>query len=394
MKKGKACFVYYMKFNNAAILYREAKAVADLGYEVDIVCLRNEPSEPILQEFEGLNLYRIQARPDSERQAVVYFFRLLAFLIKTFFLLSWLGIRKKYRIIHVTSPPDIMVFTSLVPKLLGAKVILDIHDIGPEFFMRKLGVQESHPSIRLLKFLERTSARYADHVITVTDVWKEKLGSRSCDRNKVSVLLNVPDESLFSGDRTRARDCSGGLNLFYHGSLEEHFGVDTLLMAMPAVLKAMPNIKLHIYGQGRFREKLDRMCGELELNGKVVIHPHVPFFQLPEILSRDADIGIVPTKGSVFSEEALSMKSLEYISMGIPIVISNTQVHKYYFNDSMVTFFQSDNHEDLANKIIQLSNSINIQKRQVENSRIFMEKHDWKIGKLSYYCVINKLCNN
>ena len=88
---------------------------------------------------------------------------------------------RRYSLVHVTAPPDIMVFSAIVPKLFGARIILDIHDIGPELFMRKLNVGEDRLVVRLIKLLERLSASFADHVITVTDFWKDKLAARSVD---------------------------------------------------------------------------------------------------------------------------------------------------------------------------------------------------------------------
>ena len=44
--------------------------------------------------------------------------------------------------IHVHSVPDFLVFAALVPKLLGARIILDIHDILPEFYASKFGASK------------------------------------------------------------------------------------------------------------------------------------------------------------------------------------------------------------------------------------------------------------
>ena len=136
----RACFVYYMRFENSAVLYREARALRDAGYEVDVICQRELPDDPIWTRFDGLRLFRIQARPAPERAALRYFYRLGFFFLKTAICLSILSLVRRYRVVHVTSPPDAIAFTALVPKLRGARILLDIHDIGPELFMRKLGV--------------------------------------------------------------------------------------------------------------------------------------------------------------------------------------------------------------------------------------------------------------
>ena len=106
----RACILYYMKFKGSAILYREAKALREKGYDVDLICLRELESEKVIQLYDGLKLYLIQSRPISEQKSVLYFIRLFFFCLKSFFVMSYLGLRKRYDVVHVTSPPDIIVF--------------------------------------------------------------------------------------------------------------------------------------------------------------------------------------------------------------------------------------------------------------------------------------------
>jgi len=46
----------------------------------------------------------------------------------------------RYQLIHVHSVPDFLVFAAIVPKLLGTPVVLDIHDVLPEFYASKFHV--------------------------------------------------------------------------------------------------------------------------------------------------------------------------------------------------------------------------------------------------------------
>jgi glycosyltransferase involved in cell wall biosynthesis len=305
-------------------------------------------------------------------------------------LLSFLGPLKQYDLIHVTSPPDFLVFSAIMPKLFGAKVILDIHDIGPELYMRKLGKSKKSFIIKMLKFIEKISCQFADHVITVTDIWKEKLIKRSVQSTKCSSILNVPDDDMFRPVIQKRKDLSKSFNLFYHGSLEEHFGVDTLLKAIPEVRQNIPDVELHIYGGGRLLEEFEILSTKLEIQDCVIFHGVVPFYELPKILM-EADIGIVPTKASVFSDEALSMKSLEYISLKIPIVISKNTAHSYYYDDSVVKFFKPDDEHDLAKSIILLCKNENERNQLASNAYKLIGKYGWKKAKLKYLQIIDNL---
>lgn len=385
-KNRRALFIYYMKFFNSALLYREAKAVKEAGYLVDIVCLRQSKEEKVVQNFDGLSLFCIQSRPSSEKQALLYFCHLAMFFLKCLMTVSVLGLIRRYSVVHITAPPDAMVFTAILPKLLGARVVLDIHDIGPELYMRKLTAAESSPPIRLLKFLERVSCSFADHVIAVTQPWKERLVGRSVPEAKCTVLLNVPDEGLFTAPSTR-RAKGKSFNLFYHGSLEEHFGVDTLLMAVPHIARHIPHLQVHIYGGGRLQSEFQTLATSLGVNGIVRFYGSVPFHTLPKILP-DADVGIVPTKGSVFSDEAVSMKSLEYISMDIPIVISATKAHRYLYDEATVKFFEPENAGDLAQAVISLYRDPAAREGLISAGRHFMEEHGWIESSKKYLRII------
>jgi glycosyltransferase involved in cell wall biosynthesis len=386
------CFIYYAWFNGSAVLYREAKALQDKGFEVDIICLRDSKSEPKFWVYHGLNIYGIQARPKREKKTIIYFSRLGIFCLKSMFLLSWWAISRRYKIIHVTTPPDFLVFAGLFPKILGAKIIMDIHDIGPELYMRKLDVPENAGIVRFLRKMEKISARFADHVITVTDIWRDKLIQRSVNPSKCTVLMNVPDEKLFCSEPVSnfKKTETQPFNIFYHGSLEEHFGVDTLLEAMPLIKEKVPLARLTIYGTGRLAEDFKKMVREKEMEGYVRFGGMVSFYQLPEIL-RDADLGVVPTKDSTFSDEALSMKSLEYIALGIPIVISGTKVHRYYYNENMVAFFKPGQARDLAERVIWLAGNRERCAEQVDNGQVFIQQRGWGTSKEKYYQVVDDL---
>ena len=390
-KKRNACFIYYQRYNS--LIYREANALLEDGFNVDIICLRRTRKEKVFQRFRNQRLFLLQARETAERHTICYFLWLLLFFVKTSILVSFMTVLKRYSLVHVTAPPDIMVFSALVPKLLGSKIILDIHDIGPEMYMRKLKLRDDSFLFKLLKGLERISTQFADHVITVTGHWKSRLVSRSVRPDKCSVILNVPCEELFKASRSRIRKGTETFNLYYHGSIEEHFGVDTMIKAMPVISEYIPNIILHVYGnkKGRLLGECKLLTKALSVEKIVKFHEGVPFYELPKILE-DAHIGIVPTKGSVFSDEAVSMKSFEYIALGIPIVISKTKAHGFYYHDLMVKFFEPENSYDLAMAVVQLYRDPHKRKQLVANSKVFMRNYGWKNhSKKIYTDIVDRL---
>ena len=388
-EKIRVCHIYYHSLNNAVLL-REANSLKKLYIDVDVICLRGHKSDRVIQKKDGIIFYCIQSREEKEKKATIYFFRLILFFFKATLIVSYLRIIKKYHIIHITSPPDIMVFSAIVPKLFGAKIILDIHDINPELFMRKLAVPENNNLIKIIKYLEKVSCKFADHVITVTHIWKERLESRSVSQSKCSVLLNVPDGDIFFPAAPSKSKNLKKFNLYYHGTIDEHFGVDTLINAMPKIKQSIPNVILNIYGIGRIRDELAKLTQELKMNHFVKFHEPVPSYDLPKILI-NADIGIVPTKSAVFANDLLAMKSLEYLALGVPIVISKTEGHCYYYDDSMVKFFSPEDENNLADAVISLANDEAERRMLIDNSQEFLRGHGWDETKQIYYQIIDQL---
>ena len=390
-----ACILYYQYFGQ--LVHRESKALKDIGFDVDYIGLRSKKTGDILRIYDGIKIFQIQDRLVAEKNALVYFFNLGLFFLKAFFILTIMLPFKRYDFIHVTSPPDVMVFATVFQKLFGAKILLDVHDIGPEFFRRKLHVKKDHSTVRIVKYLEKISCSFSDHVMTVSELWQNRLNSRSTPKEKCSVLINVPDESIFKQiDFTKLIKKKNTFDIYYHGSLEEQNGVDTLVKAMPAIRSQGDNIVLHLYGgkKGRLYEELFQTVQDRGMSGYVKFYDIVPFYKLPELL-KNADLGVVPTKGSVFSDEILAMKSLEYIFIGVPIVISATKGHKFYFDQSMVEFFEPENIEDLTQHVLFTYRNTKRREEMVQNSKKFAEKKSWiNNNKNIYINIVQNLVKN
>src|SRR5882672_7503929 len=169
---------------------RYAEALAARGDTVDVLALKARPNQPDTEELADVNLFRIQKRiGKNEKGKVTYLFRLLKFCVIATVRLSWRHLFKPYDLVHVHNIPDFLVFAAWLPKMTGAKVILDIHDIVPEFYASKFNEAEDGVWFKSLRAVERCSAAFADHVIISNDLWHQKLITRSVSAEKSSVFL-------------------------------------------------------------------------------------------------------------------------------------------------------------------------------------------------------------
>jgi len=367
----KACMVAYTHYEYDTRVIQYAKALVERNIMVDAVALRKN-DQLKFEAYQGVNLYRIQRRNLNEKRKISYLFKIIWFFFKSMIFLTVNHLKSPYDIIHVHSVPDFEVFAAWIPKLLGARVILDIHDIVPEFYAGKFNVNNNSLVFRSLVFIEKISCAFADHVIIANHIWQKTITSRSVPTEKCTVFLNYPDANIFS--RREVNRNNGKFILIYPGTLNKHQGLDIAIRALSRMKDKLENVELHIYGEGPEKIELQNLASELSIEKHIIFKKVQPLEEIAQTMA-SADIGIVPKRATSFGNEAFSTKIFQFMSLGVPIIVSNTKIDSYYFNDSMVKFFQSGDSEDLSKSIVEIKEDRLLREKMVHNCLEYMEKN-------------------
>jgi len=203
------------------------------------------------------------------------------------------------------------------------------------------------------------------------------------------VFINSVDTGLFRPvERTRNRD---KFVIIYPGSLNRHQGLDLAIRALARVATGLPSVELHIYGTGPERESLIQLSKELALEEKVRFFESVPLRRMPEVLA-NADIGVVPKRASdFFGNEAFSTKIMEFMSQGLPVIVSRTRIDTHYYGNDEVRYFESENVEDLACAIRDLAGDQGLRERLAKNGRAFVQRNSWDTQKQRYLGLVDSL---
>src|SRR5690348_5462335 len=172
---------------------RAAEALISEGMHIDVICLRESANESRRSIVNGVHVLRIPLA-HRRRGALSYAYNYSAFLVVAALILAVRTLRQKYDLVYVHNMPDILVLSSLVPKICGAKVILDMHDPMPELMTTIFNCRKNSAIVRLLKCCESWSMAQAHLVITVNEACKRIFSSRSCSPEKLAVIMNTPDE--------------------------------------------------------------------------------------------------------------------------------------------------------------------------------------------------------
>jgi len=380
--------VAYTLYESDNRVRRYAETLARQGYQVDAVALREAGQSKDVTVLNGVRLFRIQPRVRNEKSKFAYLSKLLFFFLRSMFLLTREQMRRRYDLIHVHSVPDFEVFAALYPKLTGSKVILDIHDIVPEFYTSKFNTSPTSLTFKSLVAVERISAAFSDHVIAANHIWEDRLHQRSVKPSKLTTILNFPDTQLFR-QRGRSRNDDKFIML-YPGTLSYHQGLDIAIRAFFLIKDEVRNAEFHIYGGGDQQGALKLLVADLGLQDRVFLKGAMSTEEITSVIE-NADLGIVPKRKSGFGNEAFSTKILEFMCMGVPVIVPDTTIDKYYFNESVVKFFKGDDERSLADAILHLSSDSGLRKQLVRNANEFVKKYTWDANQKAYLDVVDTL---
>jgi glycosyltransferase involved in cell wall biosynthesis len=371
---------------------RYAETLVKKGHSVDIISLRGEKQEDYAV-LKGVKIYRVQKRTRDEKGKFTYLARMLEFFLKSAMFLIRNHFRNRYDLIHVHSVPDFEVFAALIPKLTGSKIILDIHDPVPDFFLAKFKYNKNSFYFKALKLVERYSCHYADHVITVSDYWRVRIKNRSeLPDQKITAIVNYPDTEIFNIGNHKARPQStGGFTILYPGTLNKHCGLHIVLEAIALLKSTIPDIRLHIYGKGNEENALRLMVTKLGLKNCVVFHDTVSIDEVPKLMV-NADIGIALLTGdNTYSKQALNVKLFEFLAMGLPAIATKVASIERYLGDGVVMLSKPNDPEDVARCINELYSNVDKREELRKAGLIFSEKRNWHSESVRYEKIIEEI---
>jgi len=384
----RVCMVAYAYYEGNARIQQYAKALVLRGDTVDLIAL-NRGTAPKFETLDGVNVYRIQTRKLRREKFHMYVLQVVTFMFRSFFSLAKRHFKNPYDVIHVHSVPDFLVLSALIPKLWGVPVILDIHDILPEFYLTKFQAGARSLIFEVLVLVEKISIAFSDHVIIANPIWRERLLRRSASGGMVTAITNYPDPQVFF-QRPKARS-DGKFVLIYPGSLNWHQGLDIAIRAFAKVVEQMPNAEFQIHGEGPERDNLVRLAHELGLEGKILFTDFVPIREVAELMA-NSDLAIVPKRSnSVFGTEAASTKIMEFMAVGVPVIVSRTKIDTLYHNDDTVRFFDSDDSDELAKAMVDLYSNPALRRHLVANALDYVAQNNWDKKKADYLAIVDRL---
>lgn len=380
--------VSYSMYDSDGRVRRYAETLVKRGYHVDAVALRRQKHGVRNNVLNGVRVFRVQSRIKNEKSKLHYLARLLLFFFRSLVFLTREHFREPYDVIHVHSVPDFEVFAALYPRITGCKLILDIHDIVPEFYTSKFKTSPTSLMFKCLVAMERISAAFADHVIVSNHIWQKRLEERSVEKSKITTILNFPDTQTFRCTG-KTRD-DGKFILLYPGTLSYHQGLDIAIRAFGMIRDDVPRAEFHIYGSGDQSAFLKSLVEQLRLERRVLFKGSLVVEEMVRVIE-NSDLGIVPKRNNGFGNEAFSTKILEFMAMGVPVIIPDTEIDAYYFDDRVAKFFRANDETNLAKAMSELIKNSVARENLVRSASEFVKKYTWDVNQNIYLSLVETL---
>lgn len=370
---------------------RETEALQRAGMELDVICLR-EDAESGFEVIEGVNVHRV---PMKRRRAgkLTYALQYFSFLASSTAWLTWWRLRRKYDLVHVHNMPDFLVFSAILPKLLGGAVVLDLHDPMPELMETIFNLRPGSLPVNLVKWCEKWSIGFADLALTPNIAFKRLFVSRGCPPEKMQIVMNTPSEEIFKfraagSGVPEGRDPKKPFTILYHGSLVARHGLDLAVDALKIVRESVPGAVLVICGASTtYIEEVLNAARQQGLESAVKYLGRKSQREIVEEIKR-CDLGVIPNRRNVFTEINMPTRIFEYLALGVPVIAPATSGIRDYFADDAIVYFEPDNKADLAAKMAWSFQHPQELAEIVQKGQVIYQKHCWAQERVQFLSLV------
>jgi len=296
-------------------VWQESCALRDAGYEVVVVCPQMRGYTLPEEKLEGIQIYRHWI--SEEAGGFAGFIREYASALWGEMQLAWRAWRRhRFRLIHLCNPPDLLFLVAWPFKLIGVRVIYDVHDLWPEMFEAKFaGRGLFYWCVRLA---ERFTYGCADLVIATNESVRQtaiRRGQKPPER--VLVVRTAP--KVPKTDVTPNSELKNGRRFLigYIGVMGNTDGVNCLIDAAAHLVCCLgrKDVQFLLMGTGPEHANLVAQRNRLGLQEFVDLPGRVTNEFLFTAL-RTIDLGVTCDPPSAYNHSCTMNKVLEYMAFG------------------------------------------------------------------------------
>lgn len=346
---------------------KEAESLVESGKKVVVISPRKK-KDLKSEVINGVDVFRIGNNYTNTKKGLLDVFESIFNINFLFFF----GIKKALKqfdiqFLHVHDLPLAGTGYFFKPKM--KRIILDLHENYPEA-LKTWFAWKKNPIIKLKNMIfmnptlwSKKEGKYCekyDLVVCVVEEMKQKLISNfKIEPQKLVVVSNYEKKEFaqnFLSSERQSIITNKNFSITYVGGVGPHRGLDTVIKAMPQIVKEIPNVKLFLIGKGskNVEDKLQEMTNELNMEEYVKFVGYRPFKEVSTIM-RESNVNIIPHKSNDHTDNTIPHKLFQIMMSKSLLLVSSCKplkriVEKY--NCGLV--FKADDTNDFASKIIMI----------------------------------------
>lgn len=263
------------------------------------------------------------------------------------------GLSIKCDVIVATSPQFFTAISGYMLSLVKRKDwVMEVRDLWPESILAVEAVRIPWV-IWSLEKIELFLYRNAKKIIVVTESFKNNISSRGIDPDKIFVIKNGVDVSIYTpqGKNLELRTKLGIQDKFVVGYLGTHGLAHSLDFIVRSIASQRDNSFHFLFiGDGAVKKSIVKLSEELNVDNITFIDA-VSKNEIPGYLAA-IDASLVPLKKSPTFESVIPSKIFESAAMNIPILLGvngETKVLIEFYHAGL--YFEPENEKDFIEKL-------------------------------------------
>jgi glycosyltransferase involved in cell wall biosynthesis len=325
-------------------------------HEIHMVTRRLEKL-PDYELHKGVHIHRVFTRSGSTR--------LTSITDGCYFMVNSLRKAFELDIFDIYAPQQFFPIPPLwlVSRAKKKPIVVTIHDVYGKTWTQKYGLKGTPMLVfeKLMLKLPYTK------IITVSNASRKKLIAEGVPPDRIEVIPNGVSLKEFEGVKVRKPEKP---RIIYLGRLVGYKHVEDLLVAFS---KLRLDAELYIVGEGEKRTELEKLAKQLGIEGKVTFTGFVDESRKIKLL-KSSHLFVLPS-----TTEGFGISLLEAMASGVPFVASEIEPLLETSGGKGGLFFKPRDCSDLANKISQLLEDQNLQRKCTREGLKRARDFDWEV---------------
>lgn len=275
------------------------------------------------ESWDGIRTLRSWLYTGDGRGLVTKMLNNASFMLSSFF--HAVARRDQFDVLIASSPPFLPhVSAAALSRMRGVPLVLEIRDLWPDY-MVQLGMLENRRARAALFALERRLLHEADHVVVVTESFRERVVAKGVRPDRVDVIPNGVNLTDYYASNDQPpfpalNKAPGEFVVGYLGTFGKGQGLEYVVRAAELVARKGCKIRFVLAGDGpelpRVKEEIEKLRVP-----NVDLHPPITRNETRAFYN-NCDVCLVPLAPVPIFSETIPSKIFEVMACERPLIAS------------------------------------------------------------------------